>query len=190
LSDNTNSGPLPPSENARLVQILLEQNTAREQARVERAKADALVLQRFDEVGATAVVAAQTAEKAKAAGEILIERIDHQDKQILGPLVTKVNEIDITTRATNGKVKQHTAQIEVLEKQTKLLLDKDGARTNEAITAALIKNAQESVTKGVFMIPKPDSITLATALGSIAAVVSLVASGQAKEFVVWIASKF
>jgi hypothetical protein len=190
MSSDTLSGPLPISENARLVQILLDQNTEREKSKTERAKVDALVLQKFDEVSATALVAAETAAKAKAHGEILIARMDHQDREILGPLVSKVDAIDLTTRATNGKVKDHDVRVEVIEKQVKLLLDKDGARTNEAITAAIVKNAQDAVTKGVFMIPKPDAITVATALGSIAAVITLIATGQLKKFFIWIATKF
>jgi hypothetical protein len=184
----TETGPLPMSENARLVQILLDQNSDREKAKIERAKVDAIVLQKFDEVSATAVLAAQTAEKAKTHGEVLIARIDHQDKEILAPLVTKVNTIDLTTRATNGKVKEHDKEIKCLQEQTKQLLDKDGARTAEAINKAITDRAVEAVTKGVIMIPKPDAITVATALGSIAAVVSLIATGELKEFFQWLAS--
>jgi F0F1-type ATP synthase membrane subunit b/b' len=160
------------------VQILLDQNTEREKAKTERARADALVLQRFDEVSATAVLAAQTAEKAKAHGEILIARIDHQDKEILMPLVTKVNTIDLTTRATNGKVKEHDQDIKILKDQAKKDLDE-----------AVANNAVKAATQGVLMIPKPSATTVATSLASITAVISLIASGQLRDFVVWLASK-
>jgi hypothetical protein len=42
------TGPIPQSENARLVEILLAQNTEREKSKTERAKVDAIVLQKFD----------------------------------------------------------------------------------------------------------------------------------------------
>lgn len=160
------TGPLPVPqkvvESASLVQtqILVMLN----EQNINKEKTNRTIFRKLDEAAELARTAVSTAECAHA-----------ETMGIKSQIETKFTEL-------NGSVQTAIKRLGKLE-------EKDGERDVEALKEAVAANAVTVATKGVIMIPKPDAITVATALGSIAAVVSLIASGQLKEFVIWIAGK-
>lgn len=166
------SGPLPiprkveEASSISQLQLMAMANNIMERLNHQdsaKLQSDTVLFTKMDESASLARTAVTTAEAAHA-----------ETMEIKTLVITKFNEL-------NGTVAKAVERLGVLE-------TKDGKREAVALEKAVAANAVMAATKGLWMMKAPDGMTIATTLGTITAVISLIASGQLKEFFVFVAA--